>query len=166
MTYAAKFGVENKARRVIGIWLLGLGMLLSSGKEMRFMSNEEYIQELAENVLWDAVGDYVEQVEEFKKMVEVISYIDHDKVMEVTWCEVFDSEEIIVLDAMECEDKVVIHFEMPFMLSAWNEETQLFRVTACVQGKAELEQENVVMLEELEYTDVEVDSTYENWLEK
>lgn len=118
------------------------------------------IQELAEDVLWDEVSDYVEPVEEFKKMVKNISYIERDKVNEVKWCEVFDTEEIIVLDSKEQDEKVEIYFEMPFILSAWNDETQLFRVTACVTGKAELEEEEVIKIEDVKYTDVEVDSTY------
>lgn len=118
------------------------------------------IQELAEDVLWDEVSDYVEPVEEFKKMVKNISYIERDKVNEVKWCEVFDTEEIIVLDSKEQDEKVEIEFEMPFILSAWNDETQLFRVTACVTGKAELEEEEVIKIEDVKYTDVEVDSTY------
>ncbi len=118
------------------------------------------IQELAEDVLWDEVSDYVEPVEEFQKMVKNIFYVDRDKVNEVKWCEVFDTEEIIVLDSKEHEDKVEIEFEMPFILSAWNDETQLFRVTSCVHGKAELTQDEVIKLEGLEYTDVEVDSVY------
>lgn len=118
------------------------------------------IQQLAEDVLWDEVSDYVEPVEEFQKMVKNIFYIDRDKVNEVKWCEVFDTEEIIVLASKEHEDKVEIEFEMPFILSAWNDETQLFRVTACVHGKAELTQEEVAKLEGLEYTDVEADSVY------
>ena len=93
-------------------------------------------------------------------MVKNIFYVDRDKVNEVKWCEVFDTEEIIVLDSKEHEDKVEIEFEMPFILSAWNDETQLFRVTSCVHGKAELTQDEVIKLEGLEYTDVEVDSVY------
>ncbi len=118
------------------------------------------IQELAEDLLWDEVSAYVEAVDEFKKMVGNISYIDHNKVNEVKWCEVFDTEEFIVISAEEQNEKIYIKFEMPFILSCWNEETQLFRVTACVQGKAEVEQDELVKLEEMRYSDVEVDSTY------
>lgn len=118
------------------------------------------IQELAENVLWDEVSDYVEQVEEFKKMVKDISYIEDDKVDEVKWCEVFITDEIIVLDSKEYDETIEIEFEMPFVLSAWGAETQLFRVTTCVNGKAELTQEKVIKLSDVKYGDVEVDSVY------
>lgn len=118
------------------------------------------IQKLAENMLWDEISAYVEQVHEFKRMIKDIPYINHDKVNEVKWCEVFESEEIIVLDSKEYDEKINIDFEMPFILSAWNDETQLFRVTACVHGKAELTQEEVIKLEETVYTNVEADSVY------
>ena len=37
------------------------------------------LEELAENLLWDKVADYAESVEEFKKMVKDICYIDREK---------------------------------------------------------------------------------------
>lgn len=118
------------------------------------------MQELAENVLWDEVGEYIGKVNEFEKMVEEIGYIDHDKVKEVNWCEVFDSSEIIVLESKEKDGKIDMQFEMPFILSAWNYKCPLFRVTACVTGKAELTKEKVVKIQGMKYSDIEVDSVY------
>jgi len=118
------------------------------------------IQEIAEEIIWDEVSDYIEEIEEFKKMVEGIGYIDHDKVDEVEWCEVFEFEEINVVDYSDSEDEICVEFEMPFILSCWKENEQLFRVTACAKGKAVLEDEEIVELCGVTYDDVEVDSVY------
>ena len=124
------------------------------------------IQELVEEVLWDEVSEYVEQVKEFKKMISDIGYIDHAKADEVTWCEVFDTEEIIVTKYSEDEenDEIRIEFEMPFLLSAWKTKSkeQLFRVTAYAKGKAviDTDEEEVKKIYSVKYTDVEVDSVY------
>ncbi len=118
------------------------------------------IEELVEDVLWDEVSSYVEGIEEFKKMVENIAYIEQSKVDEVKWCEVFETEEFCVMNAEEQGETLCVAFEMPFILSCWSDETQIFRVTACVEGKVLIEQEEVVEISEIKYSDVEVDSVY------
>ena len=118
------------------------------------------IQNIAEDILWDAVGEYVEIVCEFKKMVDGITYIDHQVVSEVEWCEVFESEEIIVNEYKIEGEKIHIEFEMPFILNAWKNDEALFRVTSLGKGKAILQDNEVVEIEDVEYVDVEVDSMY------
>lgn len=118
------------------------------------------IQNIAEEILWDGVSDYIENVEEFKKMIAGISYIDHKVANEVEWCEIFDTEEINALDYEVCENGICIEFEMPFILSAWNAKQQLFRVTAVVKGKAVLVNDELTEICSLIYDGIEVDSVY------
>ncbi|MBQ8822280.1 MAG: hypothetical protein IJZ82_06525 [Lachnospiraceae bacterium] len=118
------------------------------------------IREIAEEILWDKVSDYVEKVEAFRNMVGRISYIDHRIVEAVEWCEVFDTEEINATIIEESGKRICIEFEMPFIMSCWEAKQQLFRVTACAKGKAVLENEEVMEIYGVMYDDVEVDSVY------
>lgn len=118
------------------------------------------IQNIAEEILWDGVSDYISKVEEFRKMIIDISYIDHKVADEVEWCEIFDTEEINALDCENCAKGICIDFEMPFILGAWREEEQLFRVTASVKGKAVVENDELVEVFSLIYDEIEVDSMY------
>ncbi len=118
------------------------------------------IQEIAEEVLWDKVSDYIEKVEEFHKMVGSISYIDHKVVAEVEWCEVFDTEAINAIGFEDCGKRICIEFEMPFIMSCWKANQQLFRVTAYAKGKAVLEHKKLIEIYGIAYDDVEVDSVY------
>lgn len=135
------------------------------------------IEDFVENILWDMVSDYVEQVEELKPMIGNIAYIDINIVEQVDWCEVFDAEELCVVNVEEVNEHLQINFEMPFLLSCWRGEKQLLRVTACVNGICEIpnddkfdysaisqmertelmEKNNIMKLYNIKYSDVEVD---------
>lgn len=135
-------------------------MIEANPNNMIYYNSLVDMQELAKNVLWDEVGEFVQSVKEFHKMVESIGYIDHSKVKEVNGCEVLDSSEIIVLETKEKNGNIDMRFEMPFILSAYNDEHQLFRVTACVVGKAKLTREEVMKIQDVKYSDIEADSVY------
>lgn len=116
------------------------------------------IQEIAEDIIWDEVSDYVEDIEEFKKMISGIKYINQEAVETVEWCEVFESDEINVTGYKQTEEEIEIEFQMPFVLSAWKENEQLFRVTSCAHGKAIIEDDEVTEIKDVVYEDVEADS--------
>ena len=73
------------------------------------------IQDIAEEILWDKVSNYIERVVEFQKMIANISYIDHKVADEVERCEIFDSEEINVISFEDCGKKIFIEFGMPLL---------------------------------------------------
>lgn len=140
------------------------------------------ITDIAESLLWENVSHFIEGINEYKKMVQAITYIDREKVNEVEKCEVFDAEEFCVLQVENINEKIAIEFEMPFLMSCWNNTTQLFRVTACAKGKCEIPSEDgfnytlvnfnkmnreqlleygyLIKICDMEYQDVEVDSMY------
>ncbi len=117
------------------------------------------IQALAEELLWDKVSDYIEEIEEFQKIIIGISYIDHKVVGEVERCKILDTEEIHAT-GYESNGKICIDFEMPFILMAYKSKEQLFRVTAYAKGKAIIENGEQVEIYDVTYDDVEVDSMY------
>lgn len=113
------------------------------------------LEELAENLLWDKVSGYAESVEEFKKMVKDICYINREKVDQVVWCEIFDSDEFCVVGTEEKDDKICVEFEMPFIMSCWDkDDNQLFRVTAYAEGVCEIPGEEQFDYSEIDFSDM------------
>ena len=117
------------------------------------------IQTIAEELLWDKASDYIEEIEEFKKIINGISYIDQKIANEVDRCKALDSEEILATGYEKC-GRMYMEFEMPFILMACKSKEQLFRVTACAKGKAIIEKEELVEIYDVIYEDIEVDSIY------
>ncbi len=139
------------------------------------------IDVIAETVLWENVSNYVEQVNQLYKILANVSYIDKSISGVITRCEVLDSEELCVLSTQAMKGEVEVMFEMPFILTCWNEREQLLRITALVSGRCMIPDESnfdysvvnfsgmnrqellefgkVIEFQEVEYFDVEVEDT-------
>lgn len=137
------------------------------------------MEENIKYLLWENVSSYIEKVEELHLMMNSISYIDDKMLERITRCEVFDTEDFYIISMKEEENVIQVKFEMPFILSCWENENSLLRVTACVNGACEIPSErsydyavvdfsemnkkellsygNMISIHSLEYVDVEVD---------
>ncbi len=138
-----------------------------------------YIEEIAESLLWENVSNYVERPEELKSMTENLTYIDHSIVNQINSCEVLETEEFTIVKMKEINESIQIEFEMPFILYCWKDKVHLLRISACANGRCEIPNEKrydyssvdfssmnrkellkygeIVKIDRVKYSDVEVE---------
>jgi hypothetical protein len=145
------------------------------------MDRGELIENIAESVLWTVVAASVEKDDQLPVILKDIHYLgDKENLLaRTTWCEVFDSD-FNMSNHIKDGESLLVSFEMPLILSTWNQEQQLLRITATATGACRIpdigtyDWENVdfygmnkqellgmskdlVEIVELHYTDVEAD---------
>lgn len=145
------------------------------------MDREQLVEILSTTLLQEVISANIEKINQLPVMLQDIGYIK-DKVnviLQITECEVSDSEPLDIINFTQHGESLLINFEMPFILSAWTGKEQLLRITANATGKcivpdiakydwASIDVENMgkeellaknelVDILELNYTDVECD---------
>lgn len=100
------------------------------------MTRDELVETFATSLLWEVVSSHVEQLNELPKMIGDIGYLkDVDGIIsETTGCEIFDSESFDIIKFSAEDGKIIVNFEMPFIMSTWNNEKQLLRITSTATG--------------------------------
>lgn len=140
---------------------------------------EQLVKKLATTLLWDLISLKVEEKNQIPIMLKEVYYLEEkDNLMtQIKKCEVIDSEPLEIIDFIIDGEKILVEFEMPFILSAWSEKKQLLRITATLIGKCTLsgntlfnwnnidieslgkydwlENQKLVKILEINYTDVE-----------
>lgn len=98
--------------------------------------NREELVEILSPLLWEVVSLRVEQLDQLPIMLKDIGYLDDKDSMisEVTHCEIFVSDEFNVEGFVVKNNNILVTYEMPFVLSAWSERTQLLRITGTALG--------------------------------
>lgn len=145
------------------------------------MSRKELLENLSTTLLWEVISAKVEEVNQLPVMLKGIAYIeDKDEIIsKITRCEVLDSEPFDVKDFSVDGNRIKIHFEMSFVLTAWENKEERWRITSTAAGtcfvpdieifhwediKFEdmnrmelLERKNLVEISELKYVETECD---------
>ena len=69
-------------------------------------------------------------------MREHISYLDDKKevIAKVTFCEVFVPDDFEIHEFKACGDNAELFYTYSYVLSAWDDNTQLLRITATIEG--------------------------------
>lgn len=140
---------------------------------------EQLVKKLATTLLWDVISLKVEQKNQIPIMLKEVYYLEEkDNLMtQIKKCEVIDSDPLEIIDFIIDGEKILVEFEMQFILSVWSEKKQLLRITAISIGKCTLpgntlcnwenidieslgkdgwiENQNLVKVLEINYTDVE-----------
>ena len=103
------------------------------------MDREQLINILSESLLWEVVAANVEKVDQIPIMLQNIDYIESidDVISKITECEVLDSDFHIFSFAKD-EESILISFEITFLLSVWNQDQQLLKITATAIGKCRI----------------------------
>ena len=78
------------------------------------MSKNALIEELRESLLWEVVSEYVERIEQVDRIVQS-SYLRDE--VEAERGEIYDSEDFCVTTVTENNGRIVVNFEMPFLMS-------------------------------------------------
>ncbi|MBQ9936436.1 MAG: hypothetical protein IJO70_11370 [Lachnospiraceae bacterium] len=137
------------------------------------------INVIAETLLWENISNYVEQVTELTKIIENSTYIDAEVLERINECQILDTKEFIVTDVIERIGGIQVKFEMPFVLYCWANKKHVLCVTAVASGDCEIPDEegfdyssvdfdemnrkqllefgNIVKINNITYSDVEVD---------
>lgn len=98
------------------------------------------IDDLSETLLWDSVVQRIEEIQEVRKMVSDIDYIEElDKLLTlITDSEILMSDGIFVDSNQSLGNDVILDFNMPFVLIASIKGEQILRITANVVGNCTL----------------------------
>lgn len=101
------------------------------------MEIKEVIEILSTTLIWEVISEKVENLNQLPIMLGDSRYIENKDttISQITRCEVLDSESLEIIGFTNYDESIFVVFEMPFVLSAWNESKQLLRITATVTGK-------------------------------
>lgn len=117
------------------------------------MNRNELVDILSSTLLWEVISAIIEQTNQLSFMLEKVSYIDDKEfvISRIQWCEVFDAEPMEIISCEVQGGKIILDFEMPFLLSAWEKQTQVLRITALAKGKCCIPDVGVFAWEDLEW---------------
>lgn len=120
------------------------------------MIESEKIEIVCNTILWEKVGQQVEQLEQLPIMVREVGYIEQldEMVEQINECEILDTDSFDVLEIEESEDKLSVTFEMPFVLSAWADKKQLLSIHGMAEGKCSIPQKELVDLDYMKLEDM------------
>ena len=86
---------------------------------MEIKSNEELIEIVGEDFLWDIVGEYITtDIEHLKEALRTLRYIERDDVEKITSAEHRDSDEFIITYFRKKDGILMVEFEMPSSIIA------------------------------------------------
>lgn len=107
---------------------------------MEIKSNEELIEIVGEDFLWDIVGEYITtDIEHLKEALRTLRYIERDDVEKITSAEHRDSDEFIITHFSKKDGILMVEFEMPSSIIAKSDnEGVCFHVTAYCIGTLEI----------------------------
>lgn len=117
-------------------------------------NNESTIEELSV-LLWELVSDKVEEVEEIRKMLKNIGYVEdlEDILSSMNHSEIVDSDFFNILEKNIKDSEAVVKFEMPYILNTYNDEVSL-RVTGFVEGECIIFTHKIPDLEMLKFSEM------------
>ncbi|MHC5217769.1 hypothetical protein ACYSNR_14000 [Enterococcus sp. LJL128] len=98
------------------------------------MERKMLIELLSETLLWETVSLHAEELERVKPLLKTLEYVDQKKAAAVNRSEVFHTDSFEVKSWGVEGTKLIMDFEMPFVLSLWQEEECLFRLSASAAG--------------------------------
>lgn len=93
-------------------------------------------EEIAENLLWTLVSNKVEELEEVKKMLQGIGYVDDMKqiLAAMDSSEMFQTDFEIV-DTSYRGSELQLSFELPYILNTYEKDEPILRVSGFATGK-------------------------------
>ena len=95
------------------------------------MDREELIENLRTTLLWETVCAHIEHRNEADVLLQMAG-VENGVTAECA--EIYDSEDFFVTDVSESGDRIVIDFEMPFILCANNK----YHIEATAAGKMDI----------------------------
>lgn len=120
------------------------------------MNREQLLENLSETLLWEVISAKVEEVNQLPVMLKDIGYIDgkDEMIPTITRCEILDSEPFGVTDFSVDGDRICIHFEMPFVLTAWKNKDEIWRITSAAAGTCSVPDIETLNWEEIKFEDM------------
>lgn len=121
------------------------------------MDREELVNVLAERLIWDVIGAYIEESKPLSIMLKDIYYLKDkdDFIRRTNFCEITVPDEFNVMGFSVEKDKILIEFEYPFVMTAFSEEDALLRITACAEGSCEVPDINAFDWSKLDFDNMD-----------
>lgn len=121
------------------------------------MDREELVDVLAESLIWDVVGNYIEESKPLPIMLQDIYYLKdkEDFIRRTSFCEITVADEFNVMGFSVEKDKILIEFEYPFVMTVFSEQDALLRITACAEGSCKIPDINVFDWLKLDFDDMD-----------
>ena len=107
---------------------------------MEINNNDELIEIIGEEFLWEIVGNYVEtHLELLKEAMRPLGYIDYNDVQKITFAEVRESDEFIVNGFNAKDGILTVNYEMPAGILTENDDGSVcFHVTTWCSGTIDI----------------------------
>lgn len=121
------------------------------------MEREEFVNVLAESLIWEVIGAYVEQCDQLPIMLQDINYLEDkdDFIRRANFCEITVADEFNVMRYSVDKDKILIEFDFSFVMSVFSEENALLRVTACAEGSCKVADINAFDWSQMDFEDMD-----------
>lgn len=108
---------------------------------MTMIMNDDFIEELGVNFLWNIIDDYVcQDIEGIKDaLIKNVGGFEIEDIRKLISAEIQDSEEFIVNEYNNEAGTLVLNFEMPAIIIAKSENAEVFlRITTSCEGIIEI----------------------------
>lgn len=124
---------------------------------MEINSNEELIEIIGEDFLWDIIDDYIStDVKNLKRAISILGYIELDDIEKITSAEVFDSDEFVINKFKEENSVLTVEFEMPAIIIAESDDKDVcFRITTACTGIVEISDINSYDWNSMDFGDMD-----------
>ena len=101
---------------------------------MKFI--DEVLPIIADTLLVELISERAEKLEYLPVILQDINYLEDKEavIASATECEMFDTQELEMIEVAQEENAVRVAYEMPCILSVWKDEIQLLRITTAVTG--------------------------------
>ena len=121
------------------------------------MEREEFVNVLAESLIWEVIGAYVEQCDQLPIMLQEINYLE-DKdgfIHRANHCAITVADEFNVMRYSVDKDKILIEFDFPFFMSVFSDENALISITACAEGSCKVADINAFDWSQMDFEDMD-----------
>ncbi|MCM1468163.1 MAG: hypothetical protein NC086_08445 [Alistipes sp.] len=121
------------------------------------MNRQELLNKLSGTLLLEVISAKVEEVGELPAMLKEIGYIDNkDGIMsEITRCEILDLEPLTITKCLADEGRISISFSLPFILTAWKDKEEIWRITSTAAGSCLVPDIGTINWEEVPFDDMD-----------
>lgn len=103
--------------------------------------NDDFVEKLGDNFLWNIVSDYVcKDIEGIKDaLIKNVGYVDREDINKLSSVEIQESDEFIVNEYVNAAGTLTLKYEMPVIIIAESENKEVcLRITTSCEGVIEI----------------------------
>lgn len=124
---------------------------------MAVIINDEFVEQLGVDFLWNIISDYVSKdIETIKDtLIKNVGYVDIEEINKLTSAEVQESDEFIISEYSNDKGTLTIKFEMPAIIMAEDDNKEVcLKITTSCEGIIEIPNADTYEWDTLNFADM------------